>query len=116
MLALECVSAVLTHAADWLGHRDGLADGETFAGSDLAERLATRGLDRWLEVFGLDLAACYGPDGTLEFSVVTSLSRHVERLFWSLGLYCWPDGDNVRCIVSDQPFLPPQVPITGGLW
>jgi hypothetical protein len=114
--ALECVSAVLTHAADWLGHRDGLPDGEVFAGSDLAARLATRGLDRWLEVFGRDLAACYGSDDTLEFSVLTSLSRHVERLFWSLGIYCWPDGEDVRCIVSDQPFLPLQVPITGGLW
>lgn len=52
----------------------------------------------------------------LEFSIMTTLSRHVERLFWSLGLYCWPEGDDVRCIVSDQVFLPPQEPITGGLW
>ena len=106
---LECTSAVLSHAADWLGHRDGLAGGQSFAGSDLPGRLKARGLDRWIELFGRDLAACYGPEGTLEFSVLTTLNRHVERLFWSLGIYCWPEGVDVRCIVSDQPFLPPQL-------
>jgi hypothetical protein len=106
---LECASAVLCHAADWLGHRDGLAEGQSFAGSDLPDRLKARGLDRWIELFGRDLAGCYGPEGTLEFSVLTTLSRHVERLFWSFGLYCWPEKEDVRCIVSDQPFLPPQL-------
>jgi hypothetical protein len=108
MRALECVSAALGHAADWLGHRDGLPEGQLFAGSDLPQRLKNRGLDRWIELFGRDLAACYGPEGTLEFSVLIVLSRHVERLFWSLGLYCWPEGGEVRCIVTDQPFLPPH--------
>jgi hypothetical protein len=110
MRALECVSALLGHAADWLGHRDGLAEGQAFAGNDLHERLKMRGLDRWIELFGRDLAACYGPDGVLNLEVVTSLSSHVERLFWSLGIYCWPEVDDVRCLVTDQFFLPPQLP------
>lgn len=113
--ALECVTAVLGHAANWLGHRDGLAPGEEFAGSGLPSQLKSRGLDRWIEVFGRDLAACYGPEGTLELAVVTTLSCHVERLFWSLGLYCWPEGNDVRCIVSDQSLLPSRMPINGGL-
>ena len=31
MRVLECESAILSHAADWLGHRDGLAEGRAFA-------------------------------------------------------------------------------------
>lgn len=113
--ALECVSAVLGHAANWLGHRDGLAEGVAFAGSDLPHQLRSRGLDGWLDLFGRDLAACYRQDGALDFSVVTTLSRHVERLLWSFGIYCWPEEeDDVRCIVSDRFFLPPQDPITEG--
>lgn len=108
--ALECTSAVVGHAADWLGHRDGLAEGQLFKGSDLPERLKTHGLDRWIELFGRDLAACYGPEGVLNIEVVTGLSSHVERLFWSLGIYCWPEGDYVRCLVTDQFFSPPELP------
>lgn len=107
--ALECVSAIIGHAADWLGHRDGLAEGQLFAGSDLPEQLKLVGLDRWIELFGRDLAACYELDGGLNLDVVTSLSRHVERLFWSFGIYCWPDADDVKCHVTDQFFVPPAV-------
>ena len=108
--ALECVSAVINHAADWLGHRDGLTDGHSFEGSDLPERLRVRGLDRWIELFGRDLAACYGPDGTLFVEVATSLSSHVERLLWCFGIYCWPENDDVRCLVTDRPFILPELP------
>lgn len=107
--ALECVSAALIHAADWLGHRDGLVDGQAFAGSDLPERLSVRGLDRWIDLFGRDLASCYGSDGALNLEVVASLSRHVERLFWSFGIYCWPEDDEVQCLVTDRAFLPPKM-------
>jgi hypothetical protein len=110
MRALECVSAVLGHSADWLGHRDGLTEGQAFAGRDLPERLKARGLDRWIELFGRDLAACYGPDGALNLEVVTKLSTHVERLFWSLGICCWPEDEDIRCLVTDQFFFPPQLP------
>lgn len=107
--AIECLTAVLGHAADWLGHRDGLADGQVFAGDELPDRLRARGLDRWIELFGRDLAACYPPDGTLDMSVVTSLSRHVERLLWSFGIYAWPDDDVMRCVVTDWPLLMPPL-------
>lgn len=104
--AIACITAVLGHTADWLGHRDGLADGQPFAGSDLPDRLKARGLDRWLALFGRDLTACYPPDGTLDLSVVTSLGGHVERLLWSFGIYCWPDDDAMHCVVSDQQLGP----------
>lgn len=107
--AIECLTAVLGHAADWLGHRDGLADGQVYAGNDLPERLMARGLNRWIMLFGRDLAACYPPDGTLDISVVTSLSRHVERLLWSFGIYGWPDDDAMRCVVTDWPLVVPPI-------
>lgn len=110
LIALECVSAVLSHAADWLGHRDGLPSDQPFAGDDLAAKLAPSGLDHWLALFGRDLAASYGEDGAIDSTVVTALSRHVERLFWSLGIYCWPDNDDVRCVVSDRPLAPLLLP------
>ncbi|MDK2757413.1 MAG: hypothetical protein KYX66_11800 [Blastomonas fulva] len=110
IIALECVSAVLNHAADWLGHRDGLAPDQSFAGDDLAARLAPSGLDHWLALFGRDLVASFGKDSAIDLAVVATLSRHVERLFWSLGIYCWPDVDGVRCVVSDRPLAPVLLP------
>lgn len=109
-VAREAISAVLGHAADWIGHRDGLADDRPFDGDDLPGRLAANGLGRWITLLGRDLAACYTEDGALDLSVVTTLSRHVERLLWSLGVYCWTEGEDVRCIVSDQPLVPTEPP------
>ena len=104
-IALQFIAAVLTHAAEWLGHRDGLADGQAFEGSDLPSRLAQHGLERWIALFGRDLSACYTDDAALDLATLTTMSRHVERLFWSLGVYCWPKGENVRCIISEQPLI-----------
>ena len=105
-VAREAVSAVLGHAADWIGHCDGLVEGQPFDGANLPERLAVHGLGRWITLFGRDLAACYTLEGALDLRVVTTLSRHVERLLWSLGVYCWSEGEDVRCIVSEQPLVP----------
>lgn len=105
LAGLETVSAVLGHAADWVGHRDGLAEGQPFDGDDLPQRLAGYGLDGWIALFGRDLAACYTEEGALDLNVVTTLSRHVERLFWSLGLFCWPEDGGVRCTVAERGFV-----------
>ncbi|MGA3679383.1 hypothetical protein [Pseudomonas graminis] len=110
LIALECVSATLKHVAEWLGHRDGLTPDQSFAGDDLAARLAPSGLDHWLALFGRDLAASYGEDDAIDLAVVITLSRHVERLFWSLGIYCWPEDEDVRCLVSDRPLAPLLLP------
>lgn len=104
-IAREAVSAILGHSADWIGHRDGLAEDQPFDGADLPGRLTAHGLGRWITLFGRDLAACYTEEGALDLSVVTTLSRHVERLLWSLGVYCWTEGEDVRCTVSDQPLV-----------
>jgi hypothetical protein len=108
--ALECVSATLRYAADWLGHRAGLADGQGFEGEYLPVRLQSRGLDKWLELFGRDLAAIYETEGAgLNLSIVTRLSQHVERLLWALGIYAWPEEDGIRCLVHAQGFIPPRL-------
>lgn len=109
LVAYRAVSAVLGHAADWIGHRDGLAVDQPFAGDDLPTRLAVHGLEQWIALFGRDLAACYSEDGALDLNVVTTLSRHVERLFWSLGLFCWPEDGLVRCVIREQGFVPGNV-------
>lgn len=105
---------MLDHAADWVGHRDGLAEGQPFEGDDLPERLAIYGLGRWIALFGRDLAACYTEEGALDLNVVTTLSRHVERLFWSLGLFCWPKGSGVRCSVAIRGLVFGELPLRGG--
>ena len=105
----ECISATLLHAADWLGHRAGLLDGQQFKGYDLPARLQSRGLDKWLELFGRDLAAIYETESAgLNLSAVTQLSRHVERLLWTHGIYAWPEDNEVRCLVTNQGFIPPK--------
>lgn len=110
LIAYECVSAILNHVAEWLGHRDGLPPNHSFAGNDLEARLAPSGLDHWLALFGRDLAASYGEDGEIDLAVLTTLSNHVERMLWSLGMYCWPEGEDVRCVVSDRPLAPLLLP------
>jgi hypothetical protein len=63
LAAFETVSAVLGHAADCIGYRDGRAEDQPFDGDDLPARLAVHGLERWIALFGRDLAACYDQDG-----------------------------------------------------
>jgi hypothetical protein len=107
-VALECVSAVLSHAAAWLGHRHGLAEDAPFAGDDLPERLVPWDLGDWIELFGRDLAAIYETaDGEIDIARATSTSPHVERLLWVMGLLAWPDDDTVRWL----PFDPGPAPV-----
>lgn len=107
--ASEGVSAVLMHAADWLGHRDGLPEGSSFSGNDLPDRLREYGLSHWVELFGRDLAACYNFDDAIDLDVATGLSSHVERLFWTFGLYCWPENEDLYCLVNEH-FYHPSIP------
>ena len=105
---LECSSAILAHAADWLGHRAGLAEEADYAGSNLPQRLAAWDLSDWIELYGRDLAAVYETaDGRFDIARAISISSHVERLFWTMGLLAWPEGDTVRWL----PFDPGQIPI-----
>ena len=93
-IALRCVAAMLGHTADWLGHRDGLAEGADFHGNDLPERLQGEGLAAWLELFGRDLRAIYEvQSGQLDPERLYLLDRHVERLLWLFQICPWPTSD-----------------------
>jgi hypothetical protein len=102
MAGLSCASAILAHAADWVGHRDGLPDGESFAGDDLPDQLRVHTLDAWLELFGRDLKAVYDtPDGRLDLQRALALGRHAERILWALGVLPWPEDGSIRWAISE---------------
>lgn len=101
-VALLHVSSVLDHAAEWLGHRDGLPEQESFPGSSLPEKLKVHGLRDWLELFGRDLRRLYDGDDQFTTENILALSRHVERLLWTMGMFPWPTEDG-RLYVSLGP-------------
>lgn len=104
--SVEWSSAVLSHAADWLGHREGLPDGSSFAGDDLPERLAEFGLQDWIELFGRDLATIYKTsDGRLNLERASNMSPHVERVLLALGVLVWPDSGSIRWLPFDAAQL-----------
>lgn len=108
-LATECVAAILTYSADWLGHRAGLTEGQSFDGDDLPEQLRSRGLDRWLELFNRDLSAVYKDENeSLDMVAISRLSQHAERLLWFFGVFPWMDREDIRCQVAGQGFVFPR--------
>lgn len=94
-VALMHISSVLDHAAQWLGHRDGLPSQESFLGSSLPENLKNQGLRDWIELFGRDLRRLYDADDHFTVENILALSQHVERLLWTAGMFPWPteEGD-----------------------
>jgi len=101
-VALLHVSSVLEHAAEWLGHRDGLPAQESFPGSSLPEKLKAQGLRDWLELFGRDLRRLYDGNNQFTSENILALSQHVERLLWTMGMFPWPTEDG-RLYVSLGP-------------
>ena len=90
-IAMPLVSNLLEHAAEWLGHRDGMPDGEKFSGGDLPQHLRAEGFESWLELLGRDLRAVYvGEGGRPRPERVYVLDRHVERLLWMFQIFPWP--------------------------
>ncbi|PMQ03282.1 hypothetical protein DyAD56_20145 [Dyella sp. AD56] len=92
LLSLACpaVASVLEHAAQWLGHRDGLPDQTPYAGSGLTEDLKAFELDAWLELFGRDLRRIYVSEAEFSPANIVGLGQHVERLLWVFRIFPWP--------------------------
>jgi hypothetical protein len=92
-VALPQISFVLSHAAEWLGHRDGLPDQDEFPGASLPNDLQAYELHLWLELFGRDLRNLYDADGLFTSAHIFALGRHVERLLWTVQICPWPMED-----------------------
>ncbi|WP_024647012.1 hypothetical protein [Pseudomonas syringae] len=93
--ALPQLSFFLTHAAEWLGHRDGLPESEFFPGSKLLDDLGVLELNLWLELFGRDLRKLYDTEGQFTTKNIFSLSRHVERILWTFQICPWLMEDGI---------------------
>ncbi|MGM9482962.1 DUF4238 domain-containing protein [Roseateles sp. NT4] len=92
-VALHQFACVADHAAQWLGHRDGLPADASFPGDGLPEELRILGLHQWLDLLGRDLRALHEGDGLLPNSKLYGLSRHVERLLWTVQICPWSTED-----------------------
>lgn len=103
-VALPRIGFVLEHAAQWLGHRDGLPSEDEFPGAALMDHLKLFDLDHWLELFGRDLRRLYSDNENLTAANVFALGRHAERLLWTVKLFPWPmnDGRTFISVIRDQ--------------
>jgi hypothetical protein len=92
-VALPKIAFVLEHAAQWLGHRDGLPSQDEFPGMSLVEDLKVFDLYDWLELFGRDLQLLYATDDRFSVESIFALGRHAERLLWTVQICPWPTPD-----------------------
>lgn len=90
---LPRLSQVMSHIAEWLGHRDGLPEGEGFSGADLVDDFRVEELDKWLELFARDLRDLHDIEGRFTPEAIFALGRHVERLLWTMQILAWPLED-----------------------
>lgn len=98
-VALERASFVVRHAAEWLGHRDGISTQTNFSSVDLSEALSDYGLRQWLELLGRDLRDLYEVDGRFTAENIYALARHAERLLWIFRVCPW-ETDDGRVYIS----------------
>uniref|UniRef100_UPI003CFEFB04 hypothetical protein n=1 Tax=Alcaligenes faecalis TaxID=511 RepID=UPI003CFEFB04 len=98
-LTLPRISYVLEHAAEWLGHRDGLPTQDEFPGMSLIDDLRGFELDHWLELLGRDLHYLYSSEDQFTAENIFALGRHAERLLWTAQIFPWPMSEG-RTYVS----------------
>lgn len=92
--ALGHASHILEFAAKLIGHADP-SENKLWREGELAGALRAMGLNNWIETFETDLRRFYDRVGCWEsFDEFLAFNRHVERLFWQMGLFPWdkPDG------------------------
>ena len=91
-IALRAVNHAMGHAAQWLGHREGLG-GDIEDGGLMAETIASLELNQWLTLLGDDLRQLYDPGEDFPTARVFALTRHVERVFWTFQMFPWLTED-----------------------
>ncbi len=109
---LPRISHIIGHAAEWLGHRDGLPEQDDFPGVELLEALRAQDLDGWIELLGRDLRNLHDAQGQFTPANIFALGRHVERLLWTMLVFAWPLDDGSPYIWVVQP--PPETVLVAG--
>ncbi len=92
---LKHVGFVLTHAANLIGHHDGLEDEAMYTDGALATELDSLGLRLWFDRYRRDLRTLWDRRGEwASLEEFLALGLHVERLLWPFGLFLWrtPEG------------------------
>lgn len=115
--AIPQISFVLGHAAEWLGHRDGLPELDAFPGAALPATVRSLELDRWLELFGRDLRTLFSADDQFTAARIFALSRHAERLLWTVQMFPWPTENGALYISvpwGEDAALLKSLPIADG--
>jgi hypothetical protein len=100
---LPRISHVIGHAAEWLGHRDGLPEQDDFPGSILRDELRSEDLYGWVEVLGRDLRNLHDVQDQFTPANIFALGRHVERLLWPMLVFAWPLDDGSPYISVFRP-------------
>ncbi len=92
-MATHHASVVLRHAAEWVGHRDGLVAEEEAMRPSFRENAMASGLHLWLELLAQDLRDLHDVPGKYTSESFFELTRHVERLLWLFQIFPWPMED-----------------------
>jgi hypothetical protein len=87
----------LSHAAQWLGHRDGRAD-DDIMDETMRNTVNSWDLARWLDLLGDDLRTLYDPAGDYPTARIFGLTRHVERLLWVFQIFPWTTEDGLSYV------------------
>lgn len=101
-MATHHASVVLLHAAEWIGHRDGLVASEEAARPSFRDDPMASGLDLWLELLARDLRDLHDAPEKYKSESVFELAKHVERLLWLFQIFPWPMEDG-RMYVNVGP-------------
>lgn len=96
-IALRALNHALGHAAQWLGHREGLG-GDAEDGGLMAETTASLELNQWLTLLGDDLRQLYEPGEDFTSARVFALTRHVERVLWTFQMFPWLTKDGLSYV------------------
>jgi hypothetical protein len=97
--AHRVIAEVLAHAASLLGHYDGV--GGDFRDAAVTQVLNGHGLQRWVDVYRMDLERLYERRGrwttVIEF---TALGMHSQRMIWCFGVFAWQESDRLHMRIA----------------
>jgi hypothetical protein len=107
---LPAVGAAAYWAALLIGHCEATDEAITDPEGDLAGSLERLGLSYWLADYGRDLVSLWERLGQWRaLEEILAVNRHLERLFWAVGIFPWMSIDGMRI----EALYPPPEEIRG---